>query len=1098
MLKQMPKISIVVLSYGQERLLQDTLESIFKQEYPNLEVIVVDGGLTNSQVTHKPIRHIKWQQDASKHGQAEAINKGVAQSMGELIAWINAGDWYTDEALWIIARAFLKHPGCGLYVGNGLRYENNQLIPLCPRHVAVSLNMLREGLHHIIQPATFISREAWVKTEGLRTDFHFSTDADLFVRILERYPAVSINEFLVVIRDLNEARTTIERIERLQEWVSFGRQHAGREMAFGAAYHFLESLTYAREESEILKIMGLLRSYVGKLHKLDPVLCALAPLLENNPKCDEIYLLSKQAMDMLCDELNVRWGTRDMFPVYQDPEHKTFVQIPDSTLPKVKRYISSTGQLPKISIIVPSFNQAKFLPKALESIIRQNYPFLEILVYDGGSTDGSVEIIKQYASHLTYWSSEPDRGPAHAINKGLAMATGEVIGWLNSDDMLAEDALWHIAREFMEHPSTDVVFGNALYVDEHDHLFVVDHGYQKTALYYGRLEPYSRVPYYWTYVHSIPQPTVYFRRNLLSKIGNLDPSYHFIFDFEFFWRLRQVSEFKKIERTLAFYRIHTSAKTAQWNKFLVELYRFSRPLWPNAHTKEFRSVLGQFVDYFLNRHLGNYKHMRRLLKPILQIVVFMGWLNPEQFIAYFYGRRHSSRSALTVLPGNIPSSQHVNYRIEIKNRKYTVAVCNFLYPYHPGRSGGEIRDFHILRKLCSLAEVDFFTLTDPVPDGRVDYLRQYVNNVYSPSFLKRCRPDLVMEEALRVELRNRLATWHKPSTVSMEGSAYHKEVMPFFRLNRAYVIRCLNEFLEIKKPDFLFIGPQLNPLILQQPHIPAETRVILSSYDVESVRISRIAKSQAKFKRRQAIISECKRAEAFERETLKYYDGIIAVSELDKNIYISEYGFEPDRILVLENSVDTEYFSFQPRAQTDRPEIVFIGSMGYWPNDEAAQRLVKRIMPLVRQSIPNARLWIVGQNPSPNLLRLSDGKLNIVTGSVPDVRPYLGMATLTCIPLLTGSGTKYKVLEAASAGVPIVCTPLALEGLSLEPDEHVLVGESDEDLAHLIQTLISSPQKCANLAARAAAHVRKYYSWEANLDKLDRWLDSIKGLPKRK
>jgi glycosyltransferase involved in cell wall biosynthesis len=303
--------------------------------------------------------------------------------------------------------------------------------------------------------------------------------------------------------------------------------------------------------------------------------------------------------------------------------------------------------------------------------------------------------------------------------------------------------------------------------------------------------------------------------------------------------------------------------------------------------------------------------------------------------------------------------------------------------------------------------------------------------------------------------------------------------------------------LKTRKPDFLFIGPQLNPLVLQQPCIPDETRVILSSYDIEKIRISRMARSQTDRTTRDAIEWEARRAEAFEKDTLAHYDGVIAVSQLDKNTYISEYGFEPERILALDNSVDTEYFSFKPRVHTNQPEIVFTASLGYWPNDEAARRLVQRIMPWLRKEHPDARVWIVGQSPSSELLKLADGRLNIVTGLVPDVRPYLDMATLTCIPLLTGSGTKYKVLEAASIGAPIVCTSLALEGLSLKPDEHVLVGESDEEIAHAISKIISDPQRYADVTLRAVEHVRKHYAWDANLDKLDSWLDTIIRLPRR-
>src|SRR6185436_5949393 len=111
-----------------------------------------------------------------------------------------------------------------------------------------------------------------------------------------------------------------------------------------------------------------------------------------------------------------------------------------------------------------------------------------------------------------------------AINKGLSRATGEIVSWLNSDDMLARDALWEIGRSFAEDPELDMVLGNALYIDEGNELHLADHGSYRTALYYGHMQPFERIPQYWTYVHSVPQPTVFFRKRLLEQFGYLDES----------------------------------------------------------------------------------------------------------------------------------------------------------------------------------------------------------------------------------------------------------------------------------------------------------------------------------------------------------------------------------------------------------------------------------------------------------------------------------------------------------------------------------------------------------------------------------------------
>jgi glycosyltransferase involved in cell wall biosynthesis len=120
-------------------------------------------------------------------------------------------------------------------------------------------------------------------------------------------------------------------------------------------------------------------------------------------------------------------------------------------------------QYPKISIITPSFNQGKFLEETILSIISQKYPSLEFIIIDGGSTDESVEVIKKYGQHITYWISEKDNGQAEAINKGFEKATGEIITWLNSDDLYEKDALLTIGKMFAESPDVDFIFGDCLF-----------------------------------------------------------------------------------------------------------------------------------------------------------------------------------------------------------------------------------------------------------------------------------------------------------------------------------------------------------------------------------------------------------------------------------------------------------------------------------------------------------------------------------------------------------------------------------------------------------------------------------------------------------
>jgi glycosyltransferase involved in cell wall biosynthesis len=154
-------------------------------------------------------------------------------------------------------------------------------------------------------------------------------------------------------------------------------------------------------------------------------------------------------------------------------------------------------------------------------------------------------------------------------------------------------------------------------------------------------------------------------------------------------------------------------------------------------------------------------------------------------------------------------------------------------------------------------------------------------------------------------------------------------------------------------------------------------------------------------------------------------------------------------------------------------------------------------MPRVRRTHPHARLTIVGQQPAPRLSAQADGRTTVVAGRVADVRPYLAEASVGCVPLLAGSGTKYKVLESLSAGVPLVCSPVAVEGLEVRAGEHLLVGETDEEIADAIVRLLDEPRLGAALARQGRALVRERYAWDGNLPRLDGWLPLLAALPRR-
>lgn len=205
---------------------------------------------------------------------------------------------------------------------------------------------------------------------------------------------------------------------------------------------------------------------------------------------------------------------------------------------------------PKISIITPSYNQCDFLEQTIQSVLNQDYPNLEYIVIDGGSTDNSADIIKKYESKLAYWVSEKDRGQSHAINKGFQRATGEIVAWLNSDDYYLGNILDTVSRFFQEHPDVDLVYGDIILIDKHSNVL----GVRKVVPYNYTLALYG--------LSAIPQPSTFFHRRALDVVGLLDEEFHYQMDTEFFLRFgKKGLKIKYVPVPLAKFRLHSESKT---------------------------------------------------------------------------------------------------------------------------------------------------------------------------------------------------------------------------------------------------------------------------------------------------------------------------------------------------------------------------------------------------------------------------------------------------------------------------------------------------------------------------------------------------------
>ena len=389
-----------------------------------------------------------------------------------------------------------------------------------------------------------------------------------------------------------------------------------------------------------------------------------------------------------------------------------------------------------------------------------------------------------------------------------------------------------------------------------------------------------------------------------------------------------------------------------------------------------------------------------------------------------------------------------------------------LTPYlpYPLLSGGQIRTYNLLKQLADKHEITLFAL---IKDSQE---KKYIKDI--EPFCKKIK--VFKRSSKAFTIKNILKT------------AFSS--FPFLVI-RNYVpeaVRVVKQELSSQQYDLIH-----SETFYMMPHIPqTKTPILLVEQTIEYLGYESYAE-KVFLPLRILLNYDVHKIRKWERYYWKQAQKLIAMSEDDKK-YIQQHLNRPQKVEVISNGVDAQWFAAKPQQPPKNPTVIYVGTFKWLPNVEAVQYLVKKIWPKVVELSPNAKLKIIGNEPTQEIINYGIKNKNIeITGRVPDIRDAFKKAHVLLAPVLSGKGTRYKILEAMASGTPIVATKTAVEGLNLKHNEHVLISNDPQTLAEYVDKLLNDQKLWKKLSLNGKRFVKKNYDWQLISKKLDKIYQSM-------
>ncbi|MBT3288201.1 MAG: glycosyltransferase [Victivallales bacterium] len=382
-------------------------------------------------------------------------------------------------------------------------------------------------------------------------------------------------------------------------------------------------------------------------------------------------------------------------------------------------------------------------------------------------------------------------------------------------------------------------------------------------------------------------------------------------------------------------------------------------------------------------------------------------------------------------------------------------------PLHPLDSGGKLRTYNMLRQLRRNHQVTYLS---HFPEGTDESTQTQASEYSSHHIWVRWREASKGSPAFAWQLLRNLLFSSRPYIIDKYFSASYVDAL-------RHQLDCGGYDLVICD----FPAPSLNLLRVGRESTKIPT--ILFQHNVEAMIWKRLAEAAGNPLKKAYFENQWQRMVRYERKICEFCDGVIAVSPEDAQTMRNEYGLS-NVLGDVPTGVDSDQFQ-QVRRERLPGNIVFLGSMDWMPNIDAVQWFVQQIYPLVCERLPNATLSIVGRRPDPSVLALGKADATIkVTGTVPDVRPYLAEGSVCVVPLRAGGGTRIKIFEAMAAGIPVVSTRIGAEGLPVEDGTHCFLADDPRAFANRVIDVLQGAPATGQMAATAAKLVREKFDWE--------------------